>query len=112
MSDPELLLRTLHTLDMGTLRVLKGVNSGVRSAVRMLLTRPDFQALRFSVRALAERGGAPEAVRRRLRSVIVPRPIAMLDGRPTASGDAAAPKRSSAGQPRTRGAGESRGRWV
>ena len=61
----ELLLRALATLDVAALRVLKGVNSGMRSAVRIVLCRPDFQAQMFTVRAIAEMGGKVEAMRKR-----------------------------------------------
>ena len=61
----ELLLRALATLDVAALRVLKGVNSGMRSAVRIVLCRPDFQAQMFTIRTIAEMGGKVEAMRKR-----------------------------------------------
>ena len=67
----ELLLRALATLarelrnGVAALRELKGVNSGMRSAVRIVLCRPDFQAQMFTIRTIAEMRGKVEAMRER-----------------------------------------------
>jgi hypothetical protein len=69
VGDSELLVQALNTLETSALCVLKGVNPGMRSAVRQLLCRPDMQAERFTTIELVEqKGGAPEAVRLRRKA--------------------------------------------
>jgi len=65
VADSDLLVEALATVDHATLRVIKGVNVGMRSAVCVLLGCADLQARMFTVSELAQQGGHARAVRLR-----------------------------------------------